>query len=182
MSDSKRSAAKVDVSAMRQAASKSGRPWSGMPAGCPMRMVPISLPLKSGGQRRKTKQMSNVNPIETQPHAESVLGDVQTVASLVLTTREGLTHRLDARPGLSVMEVIRHAGIDELLALCGGSCSCATCHVYVDPEFESRLSRMSEDENDLLDAASNRKANSRLSCQILFRDELEGLKVTIAQD
>ena len=147
-----------------------------------MRMVPISLPLKSGGQRRKTKQMSNVNPIETQPHAESVLGDVQTVASLVLTTREGLTHRLDARPGLSVIEIIRDAGIDELLALCGGSCSCATCHVYVDPEFESRLSRMSEDENDLLDAASNRKANSRLSCQILFRDELEGLKVTIAQD
>jgi 2Fe-2S ferredoxin len=119
---------------------------------------------------------------QNQPHAEGVLGDVQTVASLVLTTREGLTHRLEARPGLSVMEIIRDAGIDELLALCGGSCSCATCHVYVDPEFEDRLSRMSEDENDLLDAASNRKANSRLSCQIVFRDELEGLKVTIAQD
>jgi 2Fe-2S ferredoxin len=145
-------------------------------------MVPISIPFQLSVLRRKIKQMSNVNPIENQPHAEGVLGDVQTVASLVLTTREGLTHRLEARPGLSVMEIIRDAGIDELLALCGGSCSCATCHVYVDPEFEDRLSRMSEDENDLLDAASNRKANSRLSCQIVFRDELEGLKVTIAQD
>ena len=126
--------------------------------------------------------MSNINPTENQPDAESVSGDVQTVASVFVTTREGQTHQLEAQPGLSMMEIIRDAGISELLALCGGSCSCATCHVYVDPEFESRLSQMSEDENDLLDAASYRKHNSRLSCQIRFGDALEGLKVTIAPD
>ena len=64
--------------------------------------------------------MSNINPIENQPHAESVSGDVQTVASVFVTTREGQTHRLEAQPGLSVMEIIRDAGISELLALCGG--------------------------------------------------------------
>jgi 2Fe-2S ferredoxin len=145
-------------------------------------MAPISIPLEFSGQRRKIEQMSNINPIENQPYAESVPGDVQTISALVVTTREGLVQRLDARPGLSVMEIIRDAGIGELLALCGGSCSCATCHVYVDAEYESRLTGMSDDENDLLDAASHRKANSRLSCQLLFSDELEGLKVTIAQD
>lgn len=126
--------------------------------------------------------MSNRNPTENQQHEEGALGDVQTVASVFVTTREGETHRLEAQPGLSVMEIIRDAGISELLALCGGSCSCATCHVYVDPEFESRIGQMSEDENDLLDAASYRKHNSRLSCQIRFSDALEGLKVTIAPD
>jgi 2Fe-2S ferredoxin len=126
--------------------------------------------------------MSNINPTGNQPDAESISGDVQTVASVLVTTREGQTHRLEAQPGLSVMEIIRDAGISELLALCGGSRSCATCHVYVDPDFESRLSQMSEDENDLLDAASSRQHNSRLSCQIRFSDALEGLKVTIAPD
>jgi ferredoxin, 2Fe-2S len=126
--------------------------------------------------------MSNINPTANQPYAESVSGDVQTVASVFVTTREGQTHELEAQPGLSVMEIIRDAGISELLALCGGSCSCATCHVYVDPEFASRLGEMSEDENDLLDAADSRQNNSRLSCQIRYGEALEGLKVTIAPD
>jgi 2Fe-2S ferredoxin len=81
-----------------------------------------------------------------------------------------------------VTEIIRDAGITELLVLCGGSCSCATCHVYVDPEFASRLGDMSEDENDLLDAADSRQNNSRLSRQIRYREALEGLKATIAPD
>jgi 2Fe-2S ferredoxin len=84
--------------------------------------------------------------------------------------------------GLSVMEVIRDAGIDELLALCGGCCSCATCHVHVDPDFAAKLPKMSEDENDLLDSTSDRDANSRLSCQIAFGPALDGLKVTIAAE
>ncbi|WP_233446746.1 2Fe-2S iron-sulfur cluster-binding protein [Paraburkholderia terrae] len=126
--------------------------------------------------------MSNINATENQQQAGSMSGDVQAVASVFVTTRDGQTHRLETQPGLSVMEIIRDAGISELLALCGGSCSCATCHVYVDPEFENRLSQISEDEDDLLDAASFRKQNSRLSCQIHFNDALEGLKVTIAPD
>ncbi|WP_419808240.1 2Fe-2S iron-sulfur cluster-binding protein [Sphingomonas sp.] len=101
---------------------------------------------------------------------------------LIVATREGEERELDGESGLSVMENIRDAGIDELLALCGGCCSCATCHVHVDPDDYARLKPMSEDENDLLDSTSDRDATSRLSCQILFGPELDGLKVTIAAE
>ncbi len=84
--------------------------------------------------------------------------------------------------GLSVMEVIRDAGFDELLALCGGSCSCATCHVYVDAEHADRLLPPSADEEDLLDSSAFRTDRSRLSCQIRFGEELDGLRVTIAPE
>jgi 2Fe-2S ferredoxin len=80
------------------------------------------------------------------------------------------------------MEIIRDGGIDELLALCGGCCSCATCHVHVDPEFAAKVEPMSEDENDLLDSSDDRNETSRLSCQIPFSDALDGLKVTIAKE
>ena len=101
---------------------------------------------------------------------------------LIVVTREGEERRLDGEAGLSVMEVIRDGGIDELLALCGGNCSCATCHVHVDPAFAAKLPPMSEDENDLLDSTSERRATSRLSCQIPFGPALDGLKVTIAAE
>jgi 2Fe-2S ferredoxin len=84
--------------------------------------------------------------------------------------------------GLSVMEVIRDNGFDELLAICGGCCSCATCHVHVDPEFAAKLPPMSEDENDLLDSSSDRDERSRLSCQLQFTSALDGLRVTIAAE
>jgi 2Fe-2S ferredoxin len=64
------------------------------------------------------------------------------------------------------MEAIRAAGIDELLAMCGGCCSCATCHVYVDPGFMALLPEISGDENALLDSSTHRHDNSRLSCQL----------------
>jgi 2Fe-2S ferredoxin len=101
---------------------------------------------------------------------------------LIVVTREGEEREIDAEAGLSVMEVIRDAGIDEILALCGGCCSCATCHVHVDPEFAAKLPKMSEDENDLLDSSSERDANSRLSCQVEMTDALDGLRVTIAEE
>lgn len=101
---------------------------------------------------------------------------------LIVVNRAGEETTVDADNGLTVMEVIRDNGFDELLALCGGCCSCATCHVHVDPEFASKLPEMDEDENDLLDSSDHRDENSRLSCQIPFEDELDGLKVTIAQE
>ena len=101
---------------------------------------------------------------------------------LTVTTREGETSEIDVADGLTVMEAIRDNGFDELLALCGGCCSCATCHVHVDPEFAAKLPPMSEDENDLLDSSASRDANSRLSCQIEFTDALDGLKVTVAEE
>ena len=101
---------------------------------------------------------------------------------LIVTTRDGAVRELSGDAGLSVMEIIRDGGVDELLALCGGCCSCATCHVHVDPEFAAMLSPMGEDENDLLDSSDHRDATSRLSCQLQFTSALDGLKVTIAAE
>ena len=101
---------------------------------------------------------------------------------LIVVTRDGEERALDGETGLSVMEVIRDGGIDEILALCGGCCSCATCHIHVDPEFAAKLPPMSEDENDLLDSSSDRDATSRLSCQSPFSDALDGMKVRIAEE
>lgn len=101
---------------------------------------------------------------------------------LIVTTREGETSEIDVEDGLTVMEAIRDNGFDELLALCGGCCSCATCHVQVDPAFADKLPPMSEDEDDLLESTDHRIATSRLSCQISFTADLDGMKVTIAPE
>ncbi|GAA0665095.1 2Fe-2S ferredoxin [Sphingomonas insulae] len=99
---------------------------------------------------------------------------------LIVVTREGEEREIMGEAGLSVMEVIRDAGIDELLALCGGCCSCATCHVHVDPQFADKLPALGPDEDDLLDSSDQRNATSRLSCQLPMTDALDGLRVTIA--
>lgn len=104
------------------------------------------------------------------------------MAELIVVTREGEEKTVTGSAGLSVMEVIRDAGIDELLAICGGCLSCATCHVHVDPEFADKLPPMGEDEDDLLGSTADRDATSRLSCQIPFSDMLDGLRVTIAAE
>ena len=101
---------------------------------------------------------------------------------LVVVTRDGSERAVDGDVGLSVMEVIRENGFDELLALCGGCCSCATCHVHVDSDWSDRLPPMSEDENDLLESSDHRNETSRLSCQIPFTQDMDGLRVTIAPE
>ena len=101
---------------------------------------------------------------------------------LIVVNRAGEEQAVEGDAGLSVMEVIRDGGIDEILALCGGCCSCATCHVYVDPAFADKVSPISEDENDLLDSSGDRNATSRLSCQLQFGPALDGLRVTIAAE
>lgn len=101
---------------------------------------------------------------------------------LVVVNRAGEETTVDVEDGLTVMEAIRDNGFDELLALCGGCCSCATCHVHVDPASMDRLPAMSEDEDDLLESSDHREANSRLACQIPFTADLDGLKVTIAPE
>ncbi len=101
---------------------------------------------------------------------------------ITVISRNGEGRDVDAQNGLSLMEVIRDNGFDELLALCGGCCSCATCHVFVDSSFADKVPAMSEDENDLLDSTDSRNECSRLSCQIQMNDGLEGLVVTIAPE
>ena len=102
--------------------------------------------------------------------------------SLIVTTRNGDTREVSGTAGMSVMQVIRDHGFDDLLALCGGCCSCATCHVFVDADQMAILPPMSADEDDLLDSSDARTAASRLSCQLPFGDELDGLRVTIAPE
>ena len=104
------------------------------------------------------------------------------MTTITVISRSGEARDVLAEDGLSLMEVIRDNGFDELLALCGGCCSCATCHVHVDPEFADRLPKMGEDENDLLDSTDHRNETSRLSCQIPVSDDLDGLVVTIAPE
>jgi ferredoxin, 2Fe-2S len=101
---------------------------------------------------------------------------------LVVVARSGEEKAVEGDVGLSVMEVIRDNGFDELLALCGGCCSCATCHVHVDADWLGKLPAMSEDENDLLESSDHRNERSRLSCQIPFTGDLDGLRVTIAPE
>lgn len=104
------------------------------------------------------------------------------MSHLIVVDRSGKEHELQAKAGQTVMEVTRDAGISDMLALCGGCCSCATCHVYVDPAFSDQIAPMSADENELLEGTSHREASSRLACQLRFTDELSGLRVSIAPE
>ena len=101
---------------------------------------------------------------------------------LIVTNRAGETSDIEVEDGLTVMEAIRDNGFDELLALCGGCCSCATCHIYVDDAADGELPKMSDDEDDLLESSDHRKENSRLACQVAFAPALDGMKVTIAPE
>ena len=99
-----------------------------------------------------------------------------------VTLRDGRTRTIDGATGRSLMENLRDNGVDEIIALCGGCMSCATCHVHVDSEWLALLPPMSGDEDDLLDTSESRTANSRLSCQIPLTESLDGLAVTVAPE
>lgn len=99
-----------------------------------------------------------------------------------LTTRDGKQTSIPYRTGISLMQALSEGGVAELLALCGGVCNCATCHVYVGGKVVDQLGPVSEDEDFLLADSPNRKGNSRLSCQVLLTESLEGLEVTIAPE
>jgi 2Fe-2S ferredoxin len=103
------------------------------------------------------------------------------MALLRVVDRDGVEHEVDAKPGLKVMETLRELDYG-VAAICGGMCSCATCHVYVDAEWASRLPAPMSDERELLTELSHHQDNSRLSCQLEFTNELAGLRVTIAPD
>lgn len=104
------------------------------------------------------------------------------MARFKVIDRSGAETDIVATPGLTIMEHIRNAGIDEMLALCGGCCSCATCHVFVDTVFADRLPPISADEDDLLDSSNYRRPTSRLSCQLVFDDVFDGLTVEVAPE
>ncbi len=95
-----------------------------------------------------------------------------------VTTVDGDELQLDAANGRSIMEIVKANDLP-MLAACGGALACATCHVVVDPEWYGRLPSPSEDEEDMLDTAFGLTETSRLACQILMRDELDGIRVRL---
>lgn len=100
-----------------------------------------------------------------------------------VTTRDEVAHTVEGRPGMSLMQNIRNAGIQELEAICGGALSCATCHVYVESiPAGAELPAKSRDEEDLLDASDCLQSDSRLSCQLVFDSALDGMCVTVAPE
>jgi ferredoxin, 2Fe-2S len=103
------------------------------------------------------------------------------MAILQVIDRDGVSHDVEAKPGLKVMEVLRELEYG-VAAICGGMCSCATCHIYVDPEWKDKLPPPMSDERDLLGELAHYQENSRLSCQVEITQALSGLKVTIAED
>ena len=103
------------------------------------------------------------------------------MALLRVVDRDGVEHEVDGKTGLKVMENLRELDYG-VAAICGGMCSCATCHVYVDEEWQARLPAMMSDERELLSELAHYQQNSRLSCQVEFTPELAGLRVRIAPD
>ena len=95
--------------------------------------------------------------------------------------RDGKEHQVEGKTGLKVMETLRELDYG-VAAICGGMCSCATCHVYIDPQWQDRLPPPMSDERELLTELSHYQDNSRLSCQFDFTPELDGLRVTVAPD
>jgi 2Fe-2S ferredoxin len=101
---------------------------------------------------------------------------------IVAIDRNGKEHVVEGRDGWSVMEILRDAGLP-IAAECGGACACATCHVYVEDGWYEKLSPPSDAEVDMLDMAlAVEPGRSRLSCQIVCADPLDGIKVTVAPE
>lgn len=100
---------------------------------------------------------------------------------IYVTDQNGKEHALDAVEGWRVMEIIRDHGLP-IKAECGGSCACATCHVYVDEAWMDKIVEMGEEEEHMLDEAFDLQDNSRLSCQLIMSEELDGLRVRLAKN
>src|SRR5207344_702211 len=101
---------------------------------------------------------------------------------LKVVDRDGVEHSVEARSGLKVMETLRELDYG-VTAICGGLCSCATCHILVAPDWMDRLPAPQADEKELLvELQHYDSSRSRLSCQVEFTDSLDGLPLTIAED
>lgn len=99
-----------------------------------------------------------------------------------VTDRDGVEHEVEGTPGLKVMEILRELDYG-VAAICGGLCSCATCHIYIHADWQARLPVPQSDEKELLaELVHFQEGRSRLSCQLEFTDELDGLKLSIAPD
>lgn len=100
---------------------------------------------------------------------------------IFVTDLKGQEHELEAVEGWRVMEIIRDYGLP-IKAECGGACACGTCHVYIDKSWIDKIPPMREDEEHMLDEAYDVRENSRLSCQIILDESMDGLRVVLARN
>jgi ferredoxin, 2Fe-2S len=104
------------------------------------------------------------------------------MAKMVVTDRDGIVHTVEGRLGLKLMETLRDYDYG-VTAICGGLCSCATCHILIAPDWMGRLPAPQSDEKELLVELQHYDAErSRLSCQLDFTDSLDGLPLSVAPD
>ena len=103
------------------------------------------------------------------------------MTKIIVKDREGNVEELSAEVGLTLMEIVRDAGMD-IEAACGGCCACATCHLYVDKDWLSKLPAKEDDEESMLDQAFSVNDNSRLGCQIELNEALDGIKIELAPE
>ena len=103
------------------------------------------------------------------------------MAKITFIAFDGTRFEVEAENGSTVMENAIKNAVPGIEAECGGACACATCHVYVDEEWTSVVGEPSPMEEDMLDFAYEPQVNSRLSCQIVVRDELDGLVVRVPE-
>ena len=102
------------------------------------------------------------------------------MAVINVTNRAGKTQAITGKVGNTLMEILRDADMD-IEAICGGCCSCATCHVFIDDAWAGKVPARTADETELVEQTNSYKAaNSRLSCQIKFTEALDGIAVTVA--
>ena len=101
------------------------------------------------------------------------------MAKIIYKDNQGNSKTLEVEKGLSVMEGAIQNDIPGIDADCGGGMACATCHVYVKDDWFNKIPKKEDGEDDMLDMAFEPKTNSRLSCQIIVSDELDGLEVNI---
>ena len=103
------------------------------------------------------------------------------MAKIHFVDHTGETRIIDVENGATVMEAAIRNGIPGIEAECGGACACATCHVYVEPEWVAKVGARNPMEEDMLDFAFDVRDNSRLSCQIKVSDVLDGLRVKVPE-
>jgi 2Fe-2S ferredoxin len=103
------------------------------------------------------------------------------MAKITYIQQNGSSIEANGVPGMTVMEVAIKAQVPGIDADCGGACACATCHVYVEPDWVEKTGKRNPMEEDMLDFAFDVRENSRLSCQIKVTDALDGLRVKVPE-
>jgi len=104
-----------------------------------------------------------------------------TLINISVKDLDGQVHEIQGREGDSLMEALRQQEWG-VAAVCGGLCSCGTCHIYLETEWQDKFQPADSDEQDLLDEFENTKDNSRLSCQLPLQASHDGIRLTIAPD